>query len=51
MINCEAKEIGFIESDLTNGDFKDTDFEKSVFFKTNLTNADFSRATNYSIDI
>ena len=51
MVKCEAKEIDFIETDLSQGDFRDTDFENSIFFKTNLTDADFSRATNYVIDI
>jgi len=51
MVKCEAKEVDFIETDLSDGDFKNTDFEQSIFFKTNLTNADFSRATNYFIDI
>jgi uncharacterized protein YjbI with pentapeptide repeats len=51
MVKCEAKEVDFIEADLTGGDFKNTDFNQSVFFKTNLTKVNFSRATNYSIDI
>lgn len=51
IVKCEAKEIDFIETDLSGGDFRNTDFEKSLFFKANLTNADFRGATNYSIDI
>ena len=51
IVKCEAKEIDFIEADLSGGDFRNTDFEKSLFFKANLTNADFRGATNYSIDI
>jgi uncharacterized protein YjbI with pentapeptide repeats len=51
MVKCQAKEIDFIETDLSSGDFKDTDFEKSVFFKTNLTDTDFRGAINYSIDV
>ena len=51
MIKCEAKEVTFIETDLSDGDFKSTDFEKSTFFKTDLTNADFGKAINYFIDI
>jgi uncharacterized protein YjbI with pentapeptide repeats len=50
MINCEAKEADFIETDLTGGIFTRTDFENSRFFKTNLTNADFKGARNYAID-
>ncbi len=48
---CEAKEVDFIETDLTGGDFKNTDFEKSLFFKANLTEADFKGARNYFIDV
>ena len=50
IINCEAKEVDFIETDLTGGVFTGTDFEGSRFFKTNLTNADFKGARNYMID-
>ncbi len=48
--NCEAREVQFIETDLSDGIFKNTDFEKSRFFKTDLTNADFRGAKNYSIN-
>ena len=51
IVKCEAKEIDFIETELSGGDFRNTDFEKSLFFKANLTNADFRGATNYTIDI
>lgn len=51
MVNCEAKEVAFVETDLSDGDFKNTDFEKSLFFKSNLTNADFKGARNYYIDV
>ncbi|AKG54000.1 McbG-like protein [Dehalogenimonas sp. WBC-2] len=50
LINCEAKEVDFIETDLSNGTFTKTDFENSLFFRTNLSNADFRGAKNYSID-
>jgi fluoroquinolone resistance protein len=51
LIDCEAKEADFTETDLSAGEFKNTDFEKAVFFKTNLTNADFRGAKNYFIDV
>ena len=51
IMGCEAKEVDFIETDLTGGDFKNTDFEKSRFFKANLTEADFKGARNYFIDV
>jgi fluoroquinolone resistance protein len=49
--HCEAKEVDFIETDLSGADFQDTNLEKSRFFKTNLTEANFRRATNYFIDV
>ena len=51
LVNCEAKEVEFAETDLARGDFRNTDFERSIFFKTNLTEADFTGARNYSIDV
>lgn len=50
MVKCEAKEVDFIETDLSFGDFSHTDFENSRFFKANLTGADFRGAKNYYID-
>jgi fluoroquinolone resistance protein len=51
MVNCEAREVAFIETDLNKSDFRLTDFEHSRFFKSDLTCADFKGAKNYSIDI
>jgi fluoroquinolone resistance protein len=51
IINCEAREVEFIETDFSGGVFTGTDFERSRFFKTNLSGADFRGAKNYSIDI
>jgi fluoroquinolone resistance protein len=51
MISCEAMEVEFAETDFTDAVFTGTDFEKSRFFKTNLSGADFRSAKNYSIDI
>jgi len=51
MVSCEAKEVSFIETDLSKGDFRKTDFEQSRFFKTDLSGADFRGARNYFIDI
>ena len=47
---CEAREVDFSETDLSGGSFNGTDFERSVFFKTNLTKADLTGAVNYIID-
>jgi uncharacterized protein YjbI with pentapeptide repeats len=51
IINCEAKEVEFTETDFTGAVFTETNFEKSQFFKTNLSEADFRGARNYDIDI
>lgn len=51
MVKCEAKEVDFTEADLSNGELGNTDFEKSRFFKTNLSFADLKGATNYYIDV
>jgi fluoroquinolone resistance protein len=50
MANCEAKEIDFIETDLSGGDFRNTDFQGSRFLKSDLSDADFRGARNYFID-
>ena len=50
MANCEAKEIDFIETDLSGGDFRNTDFQGSRFLKSDLSGADFRGARNYFID-
>jgi len=51
MVNCAAHEADFTEADLTEGDFSGTDFERSRFFKTILTRANFKGAVNYAIDV
>lgn len=51
MVKCSAIEVRFTEADLTDGVFTDTDFQGSVFFKTQLIRADLRRAKNYSIDV
>ena len=51
IIDCEAKEVDFIATDLSGGIFKNTNFENSQFFKTNISGADFSCAKNYTIDV
>ena len=48
---CRCREVDFVEADLTDGDFGGTDFEMSRFFKTNLTNVNFRKASHYSIDV
>ena len=50
LLNCVCKEADFREADLTDGNFEGTDFDRSVFSQTNLTNANFEEARNYSID-
>lgn len=47
--DCVAREADFREADLTGADFEGTDLAGSLFFSTNLTKADLSRARNYRI--
>ena len=48
-VNCMAKEVDFAEADLTDAQCLKTDFSNSRFHHTNLTQADFTGATNYAI--
>jgi len=48
---CKAHSIDFREADLTRVDLTLTDLHNSFFGKTILTEADFTEATNYNIDI
>lgn len=47
---CNALEVDFSETDMTKADCRNTDFARSRFKQTNLTEADFVEARNYSID-
>jgi fluoroquinolone resistance protein len=49
-VGCTAREVDFREADLTAADCTGTDFSGSKFHHTNLTKADFRRATDYTID-
>lgn len=48
---CRAHHADFREGDFSAANFSYTDFAGSLFNKTDLSNADFSEATNYAIDI
>lgn len=49
-VGCIAREVDFREADLTEASCTRTDFADSKFHHTNLTKADFRRATNYAIN-
>jgi len=49
--DCKAHGVDFREADLARADLARTDFANALFGKANLTEADFSGATNYSIDV
>lgn len=49
--NCKANGVDFREADLNQAQFIDTELTHSFFAQTNLRGADFSGATNYTIDI
>jgi fluoroquinolone resistance protein len=49
IVRCIAHDVSFEEADLTQADCTFTDFNSSRFLHTNLTEADFTGATNYTI--
>ncbi len=49
MVDCLAHNADFAEADLTQANCTGTDFEGGRFLHTDLTEADFTRATNYAI--
>jgi len=48
---CEVKDVDFIETNLKDSNLSRSDFENSIFFKSDLSGVDFSHATNYTIDV
>ncbi len=48
-VKCTAKDADFAEADLTRAVFTGTDFAESRFLHTNLSEADFTGAVNYTI--
>jgi fluoroquinolone resistance protein len=50
MSRCVVEESDFRGSNLSDADLTHTDFSGSIFRRTTLEGADFSHATNYSID-
>ncbi|HEY95635.1 MAG TPA: pentapeptide repeat-containing protein [Dehalococcoidia bacterium] len=51
IIKCEVKDVDFIETDLKDSNLSGSDFENSIFFKTDLSGVNFSHSTNYTIDV
>jgi len=51
MTKCVAKDAEFAEANFTQANFTYTDFAESRFLHSNLTEADFSGARNYAIDV
>jgi fluoroquinolone resistance protein len=49
MAKCIARDVSFEETDLSQANCTFTDFTDSRFLRTNLTETDFTGATNYSI--
>jgi len=50
MIRCVTRDSDFSNADMTLADLRGTDFAGSRFYHTNLTEADYSGATNYTIN-
>ncbi|MGX9461337.1 pentapeptide repeat-containing protein [Shewanella sp. A14] len=51
LVDCRAHDVDFREANLSQGNFRQTDFTLSQFNNTNLHGANFTEATNYQIDI
>lgn len=51
LVKCVAREVNFEEANLTKANCQGTDFAASRFVRTNLTEADFTKATNYAINV
>lgn len=49
--DCKAHDVDFREGNFSGADFSYTDFTNSLFNKTNLSDTDFTEATNYDVDI
>jgi uncharacterized protein YjbI with pentapeptide repeats len=49
IVDCLAHGADFAEADLTQANCAGTDFKDSRFLHTDLTEADFTGATNYAI--
>jgi uncharacterized protein YjbI with pentapeptide repeats len=49
LVQCTAREVDFTRANLTRARLTETDFLGSRFADTNLSYADLSKATNYSI--
>ncbi len=47
---CTAHEVDFSEADMHNACCKGTDFQGSIFRRSNLSGADFTGAKNYTIN-
>lgn len=48
---CKANEVDFRSGNFDHANFSGTDFSRSMFNETNLSYADFTDASNYSIDV
>lgn len=48
---CRARDVDFQDAIMAESDFADTDLMRSLFNHTDLTEANFVTATNYSIDV
>jgi len=49
--HCKALDVDFRSGNFSKANFNFTDFTSSLFMKTNLREANFSEAENYTIDI
>lgn len=50
IVDCAASDVDFRETDLSQSNLSGTDFSESLFSSTNLTEANFRGAINYTIN-
>ncbi|MFT6895979.1 MAG: fluoroquinolone resistance protein [Paraglaciecola sp.] len=51
IIECKAQDVDFREADLQAANFTGTDLRNTLFMHTNLSQANFTDATDYYIDL
>ncbi len=51
ILECKAHDVDFRDADCSQADFSYSDFKGCLFSNTNLTEANFEEAINYSINV
>ncbi len=51
LLSCKARDVDFREANLSKANCMGTDFTNSLFMHSNLEQANFAQATQYTIDV